>query len=360
MTPATADHDFAIPPIAWDAGEDEGLYCVAIHDETHDVRTFTFRTQPARRFAYRPGQFVTLALEIDGERVNRCYTLSSSPTRPDSLSITVKRVPGGKVSNWLHDRLKPGMTLSVLGPAGDFYLSARPPQPLLLLSAGSGITPMMSMTRALYDLGQALDLVFLHSARSPVDLVFADELAVMARRRGGLRLISIVESRQGDAAWPGLVGRLDSAQLAQLVPDLAAREVYCCGPSPYMAAVRGGLAASGFAMARYHEESFSFDPPELCAPAATSHAQAGLPVRFARLGEVVQVAPGQTILAAAQQQGLRMPSSCARGLCGTCKTRLMEGQVDMRHSGGIRQREIDQGWILPCCSVPLGPVVLDR
>ena len=99
---------------------------------------------------------------------------------------------------------------------------------------------------------------------------------------------------------------------------------------------------------------------EAVAAEPEAEGACGYEVRFNKLGDVVHTKPGQTILAAAQQQGLRVPSSCSKGLCGTCKTKMLEGKVDMKHGGGIRQREIDQGWILPCCSVPLSPVVLDR
>ncbi|MFC3531124.1 FAD-binding oxidoreductase [Vogesella facilis] len=367
MTTATPTFAFTEPAPYWQSGVDDTLQCVSVHDETHDVRTFTFRAVPARRFAYLPGQFLTLELNIDGQTVNRCYTLSSSPTRPDTVTITVKRVPGGQVSNWLHDNLQPGMNLSVLGPSGEFSFAHAPAERYLFLSAGSGITPLMSMSRALGDLGGSIDVAFVHSARSPADLIFRHELVQLARARPGFRQAAIVQSRHPEPEWHGLEGFLDLPALERLVPDFRQRAVYCCGPAPYMAAVRSLLQAAGFDMALYHEESFNFAELNAAADAGTVEevaeapaGEGGFEVRFAKLGDVVHTKPGQTILAAAQQQGLRVPSSCSKGLCGTCKTRLLEGQVDMKHGGGIRQREIDQGWILPCCSVPLTPVVLDR
>jgi ferredoxin len=127
--------------------------------------------------------------------------------------------------------------------------------------------------------------------------------------------------------------------------------------------VRALLAEGGFDMANYHEESFSFETlaGEAAddAPAATKE-EAAFKVTFSRSGDELACAPGQTILAAAKAAGVRFPVSCTQGLCGTCKTKMVSGQVDMRHAGGIRQREIDQGWILPCCSKPLADVVLER
>lgn len=346
----------------WRAGEDDTLECVQVCDETHDVKTFVFRACPERRFGYLPGQFLTLELEIGGQTVHRCYTLSSAPTRPGRVAITVKRVPGGQVSNWLHDTLRPGMRLAVLGPAGDFSCAARPPAPYLFLSAGSGITPLMSMSRSLGDLGGPFDLVFLHSARSPRDLIFQLELQALARSHPGFRLQYLCESRDGDAAWPGALGRLNAVLLAILVPDLDRRQVYCCGPAPYMASVRAALAELDFDMGGYHEESFDFSasPAAPEASAVGVSAGGGFRLDFALSHKNAHAAPGQTVLAAAADHGMRIPSSCSRGVCGTCKSRLTQGRVDMKHGGGIRQREIDQGYFLPCCSTPLTDLVIER
>lgn len=351
----------------WQPGTDDTLECVQVRDETHDVKTFVFKAVPARQFRYLPGQFITLELEIDGETINRCYTLSSTPTRPDCVSITVKRVPGGKVSNWLHDHLKAGSRVSVLGPSGEFSCTLHARRPYLFLSAGSGVTPLMSMTRALSDLAIADDIVFVHSARSPKDIIFRHELNTLTYTHPGVRQIQICQKRDGEPEWPGLTGFLDRSVLEREVPDFRGRTVFCCGPSPYMAAVRALLTDAGFDMEHYHEESFNFgeltaasaaaEPPAECAPAS---CEGGFKVRFARTGDEVTVAPGQTVLAAAQAHGLRLPASCSQGLCGTCKSKLLEGEVDMQHGGGIRKREIDQGMFLPCCSKPLSDLVIDK
>ena len=126
MTAVYSDLAEAHAP-AW-SPDDEWLECVQVRDETHDVRSFVLRSLQPRSFRYRPGQFITLSLDIDGERVNRCYTLCSSPTRPDTLCITVKRVPGGLVSNWLHEHMRPGRRLSATGPAGAFCFPPGPVQ----------------------------------------------------------------------------------------------------------------------------------------------------------------------------------------------------------------------------------------
>ena len=156
----------------------------------------------------------------------------------------------------------------------------------------------------------------------------------------------------------------DPHQAYMDAPDFLERKVYTCGPAPYMAAVRALLAAGGYPMANYHEESFAFE--SLSTEAEAGHdagdtgQKASFNVSFSRSGDNVACAVDQTILAAARAAGMRMPSSCTQGLCGTCKTKMVSGQVDMHHAGGIRQREIDQGFILPCCSKPLSDIVLER
>ena len=359
-------------PELWQAGRDDSLVCRSVRQETHDVKTFVFSAPQARLFRYAPGQFITLELEIGGQAINRCYTLSSTPSRPDMVSITVKRVPNGPVSNWLHDKLKAGDALRVLGPSGGFscFLHSLPArQKYLFLSAGSGITPLMSMSRAMHDLALDADIAFVHSARTPDDIIFARELELMAVRSDGrFRLGLVCERRGAQPAWAGFNGFLSLAVLQNVAPDFLERKVYTCGPAPYMAAVRTILAGAGYDMASYHEESFSFETLTLDAeiggdadPApAPSEAAASHTISFSRTGENVACGTDQTILAAAKAAGMRLPASCTQGLCGTCKTRMVSGQVDMRHAGGIRQREIDQGWILPCCSKPLSDVVLER
>lgn len=350
-----------VPPL-WLADEDDVLVCCQRRQETDDVVSFLFRPRNPALFRFHAGQFLTLELEIGGETVNRCYTISSSPTRPDRVSITVKRVPGGKVSNWLHDHLQPGMSVRALGPAGEFCASHHPAAKYLFLSGGSGITPLMSMSRSTHDLAEACDIVFVHSARTPRDIIFRSELGVLAANQPGFRAAFVCERRDGEPGWAAPTGFLTLPLLALIAPDFAEREVLCCGPAPYMAAVRALLAEGGFDMRRYHEESFTFgDLSEVeTAPVEAAETGEGHAVEFAKSGKTVRCAPGQSVLEAACAAGLRLPASCTKGVCGTCKSRLMSGQVDMKHGGGIRQREIDQGLILPCCSTPLTDLVLER
>jgi ferredoxin-NADP reductase len=295
--------------------------------------------------------------------VNRCYTISSAPTRPDRISLTVKAVPGGPVSDWLHTNLKPGARLSALGPMGDFHWTPTSGARVLFLSAGSGITPLMSMTRAAVDLSTDADIAFVHSARSPADLIFRDELDLMARQASGLKVTHICEGDAAGEAWGGYRGRLDLPRLELIAPDFRTREIYCCGPSPYMAAVRDLLQAAGFDMTRYHEESFDF--AELTGgtvvdvPDEDSAAKLWK-VEFTTSRRTIEVPADRFVLETAKAAGMRLPSSCTKGMCGTCKCRLVSGTVEMTPAGGIRQREIDQGLILICCSKPTSDLVIER
>jgi len=210
----------ASPPPLWDPEADDTLVCRAVRRETHDVMTFVFEAAEPRRFAYRPGQFMTFDFEVGGEVINRCYTIASSPLRPHRISITVKRTPGGPVSAWLHDQMKPGVKIKALGPMGDFTIAAHPAPKYLFLSAGSGITPLMSMTRAHHDLASDADIAFVHSARSPADLIFRHELDLMARERPALKVTAICETDapgERDLAQSlGLAGRGDHDLLRPL------------------------------------------------------------------------------------------------------------------------------------------------
>lgn len=355
----------------WSSDTDEHLRCVHVRQETHDVKTFVLAADTPRLFRYLPGQFITLELEIDGNKVNRCYTLSSTPTRPDLVSITVKRVPGGLVSNWLHDHLQPGMRVGTLGAAGEFTCFTAPAPQYLFISGGSGITPLMSMLRALHDLGSDADVVFVHCARTPADLLFPEELNMMARNMPRLRLAMVCDHHTPGSAYAGHLGRMDAARLAHIAPDFLQRDVYTCGPAPFMAAIQSLLASGGYDMARYRQESFNFgtlaspamgDAVSVADSPATGRTDEApvFEISLTKSGQSFTCHSHQTVLQAATQAGIRLPSSCSSGACGTCKTRKLSGSVEMKHAGGIRQREIDQGWILLCCSRPGSDLSLDR
>jgi glycine betaine catabolism B len=364
-------------PDCWGDDDQTVLVCSAVATVTHDIKNFVFEPQDDRVFQFEPGQFLTLMLDIDGHKMNRCYTISSPPTRPHRVAITVKRVNDGSVSNWLHDNVVPGFKIAAMAPLGAFTLARQPADKYLFMSAGSGITPLMSMTRTLYDLGSDADVVFVHSARTPADIVFRSELTAIETVMPNLRVVHVCENDYPSERWGGLRGRLSPDMLRTLVPDLHERVTFNCGPVPYMESVRRILDQLDYDLTSYHEESFKFDdpaepggapPPEgveyddiavAQPPGMDDDSLATYAVEFVKSGRTISCRADENVLDAALGAGLRLPSSCSQGMCGTCKVSKLSGSVEMNHNGGIRPREIAADKILVCCSKPLSDLVID-
>ena len=336
----------------------EDLECAMVIPETADCVTFAFRAPSGAWFDYQPGQFLTLELPVPGGPLLRTYTISSSPSRPLSISVTVKAQAGSIGSRWMLENLKPGMRIKAHGPAGAFSFHRHPARKYLFISAGSGITPMMSMTTWAWDSGEMPDITFVHAARKPSDIVFRQRLEGFAARVPGLQLRFTVEEVEPFAVWPGFKGRLNQIMLGLMAPDYLEREVFCCGPAPFMAAVREMLQSLGFDMAHYHEESFAAPQPEE-VPVELAPPVAAAEIAFAASDKTIATDGTETVLAIARRAGLNIPSSCNFGLCGTCKVRKVSGEVAMVHNGGISDDEIAAGMILACCSRPQGTVVVD-
>lgn len=340
-------------PKLWNA-RTARLRCAGIREEAPDVRTFRFEAEDDGWFSYHPGQFVTLELPVGPEPVWRNYTLASTPSRPHQVQVTAKVQAGSIATRWLFDRLRVGDRLAARGPSGRFSLLDHPADRFLLLSAGSGATPMMSMMRWLVDTAPDTDVAYVHFARRPQDLLFRAELEWMTGVMPGLRLRFIVTAAPADGGCGQ--GRLDL--LPALCPDITGRTVFCCGPDRFMAQARELGRDHGIPAAHWHEESFGADLVETApAAAVVDGVAAGGQVVFTRSGRAAALRPGQTILEAAEGCGLRIPTACRQGLCGTCLVRKVSGQVRIDHNGGIADDEIADGWILACCSRSEAPLV---
>jgi ferredoxin-NADP reductase len=344
------------------------LEVIGIVDEAPEVKTFIFRSDNQTWFRYKPGQFVTLELPAADGALMRTFTLSSSPSRPFSIAVTVKAQKDSVGVRWMFDHLVPGSRLKAYGPGGDFSLHDHPAAKYLFISAGSGITPMMSMLRWLNDFAPRTDVAFVNCARRPEEIIFRKELELLGSRMPGLSLGFMIEERSSRESWFGHMGRLDAVRLPLLSPDFREREVFCCGPEPFMRAVRAMLEAAGFDMAHYHQESFGAPPVEVVpAPFADegivqpgdAPVEAAVPVHFSLSGVDAECVSGQTVLQAARSCGVRIPAACEFGLCGTCKVRKLSGEVEMNHNGGILDHEIADGFILACCSRPLAAVEIE-
>ncbi len=339
----------------WHSGK-VTLRCIQTVDETKDVKTFSFVSDPPKLFSYRPGQFVTLDLPMDGKTVRRSYTISSSPSRPFAIAVTVKRVDGGRASNWLHDNLTVGATLTADGPHGKFTCDGDPAGTHLFISGGSGVTPLMAMSRWLFDTAPDADIRFLHFARTPDDLVFAQELRLMERRMPGFRCDLVCSRVPADGSWSGPAGRISPDLLTSIVPDLSRRSIYLCGPVPFMSAARDIVEQLGFDMSRFQQESFGGAP---APPRATGAPSAAAEVVFAKSGMERACDGSDFILDVALQAGVEAAFSCRSGQCGTCKTMVVEGSVQHECADGLSEQDAADGFVLLCQAHATGRVVID-
>ncbi|WP_420549057.1 2Fe-2S iron-sulfur cluster-binding protein [Curvivirga sp.] len=346
--------------------DSEILECVSVVPEVPNTATFSFRSPSGAYFDYKPGQFVTLEIpapDQPGGVVHRTYTISSSPSRPGLIAVTVKAQEGSIGTRWMLDNLKPGMRMKAMGPAGVFTNADSKASKYLFISAGSGITPMMSMTTYMWDEGHDLDIVFINCAKRPSEIIFKQGLERMASRAPGLDLKFVVEEPDPYSPWTGYQGQFNQLMLGLMAQDYLDREVYCCGPEPFMQAVREALAGLGFNMDNYFQESFGApvkteaEQPDLddVIPDDESKAE----IHFTSSDVTIKVPETETVLAAARSSGLNIPSGCTFGVCGTCKVKKTKGEVHMVHNGGISEEDVEDGFILACCSHPIGQVEIE-
>jgi glycine betaine catabolism B len=338
-------------------GGDDLLRCIAISEEAPGVKTFRFVAESGAPIRFHAGQFVTLRLPLSGGEVWRCFTIASSPLQDAAIDLTIKTQGTAASINasgtaWMHHALAAGMSLKAMPAAGPFCLTRPPETPLLLVSAGSGATPMASIARWLRDIGCRTPVHYVHLARTPADWLFKPEIEAIAAELGGWRL---------DFLTTTTAGRPTAEGFAAMAPDLARREVFCCGPAGFMEAVEDAHANAGGPATAFRREAFiAIAIPELApAPPAPAAATLTFIVRFEPSAREVEVKPSETLLAAAGRIGIAIPYACAEGICGTCRVRKRSGIVEMNHQGGIEEDEIAQGEILACCSYARSPLVLE-
>ncbi|MGR9073974.1 MAG: FAD-binding oxidoreductase, partial [Gammaproteobacteria bacterium] len=228
-----------------------------IVEETHDCKTFRLVGKEPMLFSYKPGQFITFILNIDGQEVKRSYSMSSSPSRPHLLEVTVKRIPGGLVSNWFCDKVKLGDELTVKGPSGKFTCFNFPSNKMLFVGAGSGITPVISMSRWITDTAADVDVKLLASFKTPSEIIFRKELEMLSVRHSGFQVaLTVTAGWHGIDSWAGFTGRVSRDMINVFVPDILERHVFMCGPEPFAESVKNILCEIGYDMSRFHSESF--------------------------------------------------------------------------------------------------------
>jgi len=311
-------------------------------DETADTRSFVLEIPPRLRagFAYAAGQFCTFRATVGGESVVRCYSMSSSPDTGDRFTVTVKRVPGGTMSNWMNDTLTPGDTIEVMPPAGRFVLRAAE-APIVAFAGGSGITPILSIVKTALATTRR-EIAVVDANRSAANVIFAAALERLREGSGGrLSVHHHLDSEQGF---------LDAAACAALVGDRAHADFYVCGPGPYMQVVEAGLERRGIDPGQVFIERFEL-PDEAPAVLVRSETES-IRIRLGGRKHRVGYEAGDTILEAARRAGLKPPFSCQAGSCGTCMAHLDEGAATMRANNALGADEVEAGWILTCQAIP--------
>jgi 3-ketosteroid 9alpha-monooxygenase subunit B len=322
----------------------------AVVDETADARSLVLDVPESLRelFAYRSGQFLTFRVPVDGKRLVRCYSLASAPDVDGGHKVTVKRVAGGRVSNWMNESVKAGDVLEVMRPAGRFCLTDRDAE-VALFGAGSGITPVISILKTALAAGRRVRLLYANRDRDSI--IFRDEIAALERRHPErLRVAHRLDVEHG---FP------DAAAIRSFAEGARDADCYVCGPGPFMDLAERELLALGVPREHLFIERFEYAgdgaPKDLAAAAAEAPAEGSGIVAVIRLDgdeREVEVRPGETIVQAARRAGLEPPTSCEEGYCACCMARLREGTGEMKANDVLTPAQVAEGWVLTCQLVP--------
>jgi len=322
--------------------------------QTHDTKTLRFQVLDERLLRARPGQFLTFQWRIEGQRITRSYTISSSPVHENHVEITPKRMENGCVSIFLNERAMPGLAVDASGPYGRFYFDETLHKSIVLIAAGSGITPMISMLRYINDLELATPVTLLYCVRTGADIIFENELVRLSRSLPNFKY-EVFLSRP-DPTWKGRSGRLTEGFVSEKVTDLASHTFFLCGPKGFMDNARQILSTLGVNQDRILQESFGEGKPST----ESRPLEAGTveTVVFLHSEKICRVSSGSTLLDLAERNGVQIPFGCRQGQCGTCATRVLSGTVRMDVEGGLTAEQENAGYVLPCVSRAEGTVVL--
>lgn len=344
------------------------LKVARIFVETPEVRTFRLVPVAGAElpFDYLPGQYLNLSMMIDGRKVNRSYTIASSPTRSGFCEITVKRETHGTASRHLHDHIREGDLLEVSAPAGRFTFTGADADSLVLIAGGVGITPLMSKVRYLTDRAWPGDIYLVFCARTESDIIFREELEYLQKRHPNLH-VTVTLSRADRTTWAGESGRVTPELLTRLIPHLTTKLIHLCGPDDMNRSLRQMLIALGVPERQTQFESFTRLPPSNGATvhvpddvgsgsldkrvqSARSKGNAnGTPtLTFARSGKSVGIPAEKTVLETAEDLGVNIDYDCRAGICGTCKIKLLSGNCHLSADDALSAADRANGLILSC------------
>jgi 3-ketosteroid 9alpha-monooxygenase subunit B len=319
------------------------LRIAKIIQETPDARSFVLEVPPdlAEKYRYRAGQFLTFRVPHADGAFNRCYSLSSAPEADGLPKVTVKRVAGGKGSNWFHDALKEGGTLDVLPPAGRFVLGEGD-APLLLFGGGSGITPMMSLVKSALKAGRRRIRLY-YANRDKASVIFDAEFEALAKvHPGRLEVIHHLDAVQGLTKPEEILAALKGFETA---------EAYLCGPGPFMNLVEATLLGAGMPRERVRIERFEASGND-AIPVEPANEGDAIPseitIHFEGKTHKVPYQKGQTILVAARAAGLNPLSSCEEGFCASCAAKRIKGKVVLAKNDIYTADDLANNWILTC------------
>jgi len=348
------------------------LKVARIIQETADVKTFRLVAchGGSLPFSYLPGQFLTFTLPVADKPIRRSYTISSSPTQGFFCDVTVKREDKGAGSRYLHDNVAVGDMLEAKAASGKFIFTGKEADSIVLIAGGVGITPMMSITRALIDMCWLGDIWFLVACRDLEHLIYESELKQLEQQHDNLH-VHVAMSRIEKAVGNYRPGRLNKEMLTEWVPDISSRRIHICGAPAMMETTKGLLAELGVPSENIHSENFgSTKKPKTNpktktkavtreGPASSMDAPTVATLTFATSNKSTALLPDETILEAAERIGVDIDYSCRVGTCGECAVKLTAGNVAMEEEDGLEPNDKAAGLILACQGKSTGDVTVE-
>lgn len=331
--------------------------------ETPSVKTFRLLPSSGSSlpFTFAPGQFLNVAFWIGGGRMNRSYSMSSSPAQRGYVDITVKREPRGAVSRHMTDLLKVGDQIEAGGPVGRFTFTGTEADSIVLIAGGVGITPMMSIARYLTEHAWPGEVFLIYACSTPADFIFRNEIGALQRENPRLRVVVTME-RANNAEWTGPVGRITKELLTQAVPNITSRRIHLCGPPAMMDATKSILAELGVAPEQVKTELFGATRPVPASPSTSAQPTAratGPVVTFSKSNRSSRIRADQTVLEFSEELGIGIENSCRIGTCGVCKVTMTSGEVEMAVEDGLNPDDKVNGIILACQAKPTSDIVIE-